>query len=490
MVDEGDAVTTISNGQSPTAGWGKVMVLTEDGSSVDYAHWDWIPGAASEVERYLGRLLSEAAVKAHDVSARAKTIKSFRDKCDRKAYPHPLQDVTDTVAVRIITYSITDRGRAEQLIRERFQIKAGEDRCPGEDRPDPRRGYDCQHFVVTGEKPGVDSGWLVAGGELAKYFDSFGGLEIQVRTVAAHAWAEFEHARRYKGPQYKAISEQDRGTIDQLFAAASDARRALDETFVAIDRVLANPTSPGGPLEAEPDAPERLDDDGQDGTNITPARLGDLLARRFPDDSDASEKGMQFACDLVEASGIRSIEELTDELGRLDSDRVRRLMDTATPVTRVRRMDDELLTLFGANYIERTKDVGISSGREQQLQWRFDRVRDKVPDAGYAIYELVGSSCPSDLLDVRLTAARVVREVAKLVAEHEGRIPEVAGAISASPDNLLPSARAKPITAGHGETLWVATNLNRRYAETLITEILSGDQTLDLQVTRSGSPIA
>src|SRR5699024_4486610 len=66
--------------------------------------------------------------------------------------------------------------------------------------------------------------------------------EIQIRTVASHAWAEFEHSRRYKGVGYRKVSEHDRETIDQLFGAAADARSALDETFTAIDRVLANPS--------------------------------------------------------------------------------------------------------------------------------------------------------------------------------------------------------------------------------------------------------
>lgn len=355
--------------------------MGESAATVDVTIWDWLPQAAQEVEHYLERLLAEAAISAHAVDARAKKIESFQEKCRRKQYTDPLQDVTDTVAVRIITYSLTDRDRAERLLVDRFQI--AENHNPGAAKPQSRRGYDCSHLVVTGERAGVEPGWLIAGGRLAQYFDTFGGLEIQLRTVAAHSWAEFEHARRYKGQPYQAISDHDRATVDQLFGAASDARRALDELFVAIDRVLANPTAPSSPPAAlEEAAPPSGDPAGPPTgpqTPVQPAPLRTYLAERFPDDGEASAKGMQFACELIDACGLSSIEALARALEGVDSDQVRRLMDTATAVTRVRRLDDTLLARFGEEYIAATGALGNVPRRSQQLEWRYDRLRGKLP---------------------------------------------------------------------------------------------------------------
>ncbi|GMA40280.1 GTP pyrophosphokinase [Mobilicoccus caccae] len=216
--------------------------MTADLSQDDYCNWDWLPQAAREAEAVLSRLLAEPSIKAHVITARAKTIESFLKKCAHKEYPNPMAEVTDTVAARIITYSVTDRDRVAELVRVRFHVKENEDRNPGDERPVKKRGYDCIHLVVTGERVGSgDSGWLIRQGYLANYFKKFGGLEIQVRTVAAHAWAEFEHARRYKGEAYHAVTLHDQATVDQLFGAAADARKALDEIFESIDRVLANP---------------------------------------------------------------------------------------------------------------------------------------------------------------------------------------------------------------------------------------------------------
>ena len=220
----------------------------------DYVDWDWLPGAADEIKVYLTRLLTEGSIVAHAVDSRSKSIASFQEKCARKGYDNPRLEVTDTVAVRLIMYSVTDKDRAVELVRERFDV--AEDFNPGDLKDSERRGYDCAHLIVTGEKGTGSRDWMVAGGSLSKYFDRFGGLEIQIRTVASHAWAEFEHSRRYKGTLYEKISEHDRRTIDQLFGAAADARSALDETFTAIERVLANPTRPLASYDEEDEGEE------------------------------------------------------------------------------------------------------------------------------------------------------------------------------------------------------------------------------------------
>lgn len=472
--------------------------MKNDYGGVDFTEWDWLPQAAKEVGDYLERLLTEAAVSAHDVSARAKSIASFQDKCRRKSYAHPMQDVTDTVAVRIITYSVTDRDRAGTLIRERFQVKPGEDRNPGEERPHESRGYDCLHLIITGERHEAESGWLIEGGELSRYFTSFGGLEIQIRTVASHAWAEFEHARRYKGQLYGAISGRDQETVDQLFAAASDARSALEETFKAIDRVLAQPSQPG-PLESQSEGQLDSDSAPEDAateeaatrTPVNPATLRAHLAHRFPEDKAATDKGMEFACELVGACGLDTIEALARELDTVDGDQVQRLMDTTTPVTRVRRIDDQLLARYGESYIEATGDIGNVSERKQQIAWRYDRLRDKVSATGYNAYAIVGKDCPDEIEGVVMSAAKTVRELAGLVADLQGLeaacIPD---AVSLSSEDLSASTRCKQVALSNGESLWVATNLNRPYSERLMGELLARLDGFDLRVLKHGQAIA
>lgn len=473
------------------------MLMSEEQGIVDYTDWDWLPQAADEIQAYLKRLLDESAVTAHDVSARAKSIASFNRKQNLKQYIDPKKQVTDTVAVRIITYSVTDRNRAAELIRGRFH--AHEDRNPGDEKDDNRRGYDCHHFIVQGELPDVKSGWLVAGGKLARYFENFGGLEIQIRTVAAHAWAEFEHSRRYKGHPYGAISDKDRQTVDIVFGAAADARRALDEAFIVIDRILASPTGSSlRPYDEDYSVQDisevgdrDLDDDNEiSPTPVNPESLKEFLTERFPDDEEPSHEGMQFACDLVDACGLPSIGALENALKAIDSARVRELMDTTTTVTRVRRLDDELLARFGESYIRNTGTTGKVKTRDQQLEWRYDRLRDKVPFLKYNLYELVGNDSPEEFRGRRLSAARAVREVARVVAELQGsEAVNIQGEISRTPEDILGSARAKEVSLVNGERLWVATNRDRESSERLLMQLLRRAEGLDLRVEKEGNDL-
>lgn len=349
-------------------------------SGVDAKMWDWLPEAANEIQTYITRLLVENGIDAHDITARAKSIGSFEKKCARKQYRNPMKEVTDTVAVRVITFSLLDRDRVATLVRDQFCVKKGEDRNPGNEKPPNRRGYDCLHLVVESEKSECKSNWIMENGPLSNYFRDFGGLEIQIRTVASHAWAEFEHDRRYKGEGYTRLPSRDKASIDRLFGAAADMRHALDETFDAIEHILSHPS-------------EKVHDEAQDtlkdknvleyansdlvGTAVTPESLNEYLEKRFPDDVPPSEEGKQFGCTLVTLCGISTIEQLDEKLSN-DSDSVRRLMSPRTAVTTIRRLDDELLALYGNSYIQKTKDIGTYTYRKRQLTWRYDRLRGKV----------------------------------------------------------------------------------------------------------------
>ncbi|KXO91399.1 Uncharacterized protein conserved in bacteria (plasmid) [Tsukamurella tyrosinosolvens] len=452
-------------------------------ADIDYRNWDWLPTAANEISDYLKRLLTESGIRPHDVTARAKSIESFQRKWREKDYRDPLRDVTDTVAVRIITYSKTDLERSADLIRARLAVKPGEDRNPGDEKAavEPRRrGYDCRHLVVAGEAATTESGWIISGGSLARYFERFGGLEIQIRTVAAHAWAEFEHARRYKGASYRAIGESDRETIDQLFGAASDARRSLDETFVAIDRILANPAQ-SDPVVSEAAATDPVDVEQNEVTPVDATTLTEFLTERYPNDGRASDAGLAFAVELVRKSGLQTIEALQAELDGQDDDRIKALMDMNTPVTQVRRLDDSLLARFGEDYIDSTGDSGNGKSRAMQLRSRFDLLRGKV---GHSHYFLVGLDVPDDVSMQPLPAARTVREFARIVANRRGvAAAEVEGAISGR-DDLPTSARAKQVTLDGGGAVWVATNLRRDASERLFAELSRNAEGLDVKVMR------
>ncbi|PPF16397.1 GTP pyrophosphokinase [Rathayibacter rathayi] len=468
--------------------------------SVDFTKWDWLPRAAEEIEGYVQRLLAESSIQPHAVSARAKSIASFQRKQRAKKYSDPMGKMTDIVAIRIITYSITDRDRARELILSRFAVVSGEDRNPGKEKEEKLphlRGYDCLHIVVSGEVDGHDSDWVVSGGELERYFTTFGGLEIQIRTVAGHAWAEFEHARRYKGAQYEAVGEQDRVTIDQLFGAASDARRALDETFVAIDRILARPSvdeeSRHDQVRIEPAA-------GLGETAATPLdvrTLCEFLESRFPDDTDGSEKGIEFGIELARCCGIDTVDQLESALEDVDSEQVRALMESGGPVTRVRRLDDELLARFGQDYIEKTTNTGTARHRGRQLEWRYDRLRGKTQYWTYRLLSrsvlgrsVLGRSGRTEFDAGPYTAAGALREVVRIVASECGREAVSHQGVVVSESDLPPGTRAKRISVDDDSDIWVISNLGREAVEGAMADLLSRVRPFDLRVVRGDVVVA
>ncbi|WPF66787.1 MULTISPECIES: RelA/SpoT domain-containing protein [unclassified Corynebacterium] len=468
-------------------------------NDVNYANWDWLPLAANEIRDYLNRLLVESSINAHDVSGRAKSISSFQKKCQAKAgkYNNPIKEVTDIVAARVITYSKTDRDRVCELIRNKFDCS--EDRNPGKEKGEEDQGYDCWHFIVTSESKDNPSGWVISGGLLEKYFDNFGGLEIQVRTVAAHAWAEFEHARRYKGNLYNSVDEKDQETINTLFSAAADARRSLDSVFVAIDRLLANPSlqkgvEPSGSDDIDYD-PEEIEHDSEAHDSITVIdenTLQDLLDSRYPDDSKPSEAGIQFGCELVKKAGFSSIEKLSRSLSLVEDDQVRTLMEYPTTVTQVRRLDDDLLAVLGSYYIGSTSDAGSYSSRGIQLDSRYDRLRNKIDIVGNNSYFIVGDDCPDIVKGVGISAARAMRELVVIVAEEKGleAVRDIVGkVVRVSLDDMPETFKPDERVLSTGEVIFIATNYNRSGLEAVMRKLIEISD-LDIDVIGKGCSIS
>ncbi|WP_457963023.1 hypothetical protein M1E17_16290 [Arthrobacter sp. D1-29] len=226
---------------------------------------------------------------------------------------------------------------------------------------------------------------------------------------------------------------------------------------------------------------------GNVGSPLDHRSLSRLLESRFPGNKEASEKGIAFGLELARLCNLQTIESLEAALEVVDGEQVLALMDASGPVTRVRRLDDELLARFGEDYIRLTGTAGSVSTRAQQLEWRFDRLRGK---ARYKAYFIHGSDRPEDLESGPHTAARAVRALAILVAQEKGvdTVINVEGVSRA--DDLPKGARAKEAPVNANESIWVITNLNRGYSEFLMKELLDRVPDLDLEVVRDDTVVA
>lgn len=147
-------------------------------------------GLCKTVGAIIESLLRSNKIDFLSVTTRAKTIDSFSEKCDRKGYAKPIEEITDLAGIRIITFIEEDAVRAGNLITETFNIHKEKCLDKSTELKVDQFGYRSFHYICDlGEN-------RVKLPEFKGYADLF--FEVQVRTVLQHAWAEIEHDRNYK----------------------------------------------------------------------------------------------------------------------------------------------------------------------------------------------------------------------------------------------------------------------------------------------------
>lgn len=152
---------------------------------------------AIAAKRILADTLSNEHVKYHSIESRAKEVDSFGKKAAKPSefdptnpkYPNPLKDITDMAGIRVITFLPRTVNEVCEYIEQEFAILEKIDKS-AELLDEGKFGYQSIHFLVKMHPSRAG---------LAEY-QSFRDLvlEIQVRTILQHAWAEMEHDIQYK----------------------------------------------------------------------------------------------------------------------------------------------------------------------------------------------------------------------------------------------------------------------------------------------------
>lgn len=127
------------------------------------------------------------------VSFRVKGVKSFVDKAtdpeNNPPYTHPLREIEDQVAGRVLVFFLQDIDPVCQRLRQVFTTVESSRRKP---RKDEEFGYESHHLICvipSAVKPGM---W-------SQFQDMPTTFELQIRTLFMHAWAEPQHDLGYKG---------------------------------------------------------------------------------------------------------------------------------------------------------------------------------------------------------------------------------------------------------------------------------------------------
>lgn len=162
------------------------ILKTFDSEEPLYETW------AKKLELLVREILETNKLSVHSVSGRTKNRKSLEKKIESKSrgYYTNLEDITDVVGVRVITYFADDVDRVAESIKQEFAIDVSAS-IDKRGQLDPEAfGYLSVHYIIS----------LNDNRERLPEYKRLMGLkaEIQIRSVLQHAWAEIEHDLGYK----------------------------------------------------------------------------------------------------------------------------------------------------------------------------------------------------------------------------------------------------------------------------------------------------
>lgn len=175
-------------------------------------------------EQLIKQSLRQKSLNVHSVTHRCKEKTSLARKLGNpnKKY-QALDDITDVIGVRIITYFDEEVDQLAGMIGELFDIDT-------DNSVDKRSllelnsfGYLSLHFIVSHKAAHCSS---LQQAFLGKRF------EIQIRSILQHAWAEIEHDLGYKAEDE--VSDK----IRRRFARVAGLLELADVEFSAIRDVL------------------------------------------------------------------------------------------------------------------------------------------------------------------------------------------------------------------------------------------------------------
>lgn len=261
----------------------------------------------STLQSLISDLLEDAKISVHSVTSRAKERDSLRQKLSKSgAHYKSLTEVTDLCGVRIISYFDDDVKRVADLIEAQFDVDK-ENSINKSQMLDPDRfGYLSNHYVVS----------HLAARELLPEYRKFAGLkvEIQVRSILQHAWAEIEHDLGYKSRE--GIPRE----VRRRFSRLAGLLELADQEFRTIRNELS---SYSGAVSAKIDtAPAEVELDAVSlgafiGKSEIVARLDQAIVRDVEGQLESTEiESVGRHVIRLNFLGIRTAAELERELAR------------------------------------------------------------------------------------------------------------------------------------------------------------------------------
>lgn len=305
------------------------------------------PTVTDDIRRVLSDELNDAGISYDQVSVRIKDRRSFLTKLRNPAFPEyrDFASAHDVIGIRVTAFTTSGIPLLVGVMRNLFAVEDVVDKAE-KARAEGSFGYASRHVIAR-----VDHRRLPG---LGNHTDLDGRLvEIQLRTVLQHAWAEFEHDIRYKNPDEDLPVE-----VHRAFTLAAGLIELADGQFDEIQRIVSSAVN----------APE----DAELTATTLPGVLTMILGSAYPT-SKADYYG--FAVDMLAAHGITTIGELGALCSPENLARLMDAMDYGYAPGQVRLVDDLLLLTYGRDHIRRTVHIGDNPGsRPGRLGNRWQRL--------------------------------------------------------------------------------------------------------------------
>lgn len=291
---------------------------------------------AGVVARVLEECLKKRGIKVHSVQHRAKEPNSFRDKAatpsdidpNKPKYSDPLKEITDLAGVRIITHFPGTLADVDRLLMEEFDVIEKSNKGL-ELIEEERFGYQSIHYLV---------GVKLERTRLAEY-ERFAGatVEVQVRTILQHAWAEIEHDIQYKSSN--AIPSE----IRRRFMALAGMLEIADKEFQSIQ---------DADKQLEDHAKTMVQSGDLSDVEITPNALKFFLDKRLGPDGRMSDWSYDWTTRLVKQLGFKDLQQVETAIAPYDDHRVSIVVE-GTRQGQLNRFEMMLLAALGDDFIER-----------------------------------------------------------------------------------------------------------------------------------------
>lgn len=188
---------------------------------------DFIPRVHSIIKEFLNK----TPIAVSKIAYRTKSLESLLEKIERKGFADPFRQIKDFAGIRIVTYYPDDIQKVVKILQQEFEI---DERHSVYSHNEEDFGYKSIFLIAS----------LPSSLSVLDEWRRFAELtvEIQIRTILQHAWADMSHQFDYN------ITDQAPTELrEQLFFVSSQFK-IIDKEFMKL-RELAKDVAQGEKID-------------------------------------------------------------------------------------------------------------------------------------------------------------------------------------------------------------------------------------------------